>query len=159
MNASSGSKFKFKLGGKLPFTLTKPVLIHIQSTHVPFNWNQDTRVKEVENILRFVGVSNNIPLFLLPDINGNFHSMHLKTKVTGTRGGTIEEKEAGEWHLIPHGKEKTITFEVSGEIPKDTKKGDIVLIKITAQYPRMGNRAARSMEFLEVIHITAKMKE
>jgi hypothetical protein len=140
--------------GKFPFHLTEPILLQIHSTHVPSDWNQDVRVKEIENILSFVGATNNFPLYLLPDINRNFHSMHLKPKITATHGGRIEEKEAGKWHLIPHGKEENISFEVSGEIPKNTKKGDIVLVKVTALYPKSQNMDARLIEFLEVIHLT-----
>jgi len=139
--------------GKFPIAVKKPVLLQVHSTHVPSIWNQTPKVREIENILRFVGATKKIPLYLIPDVIRTFHSMHLKTKLTATHGAKIEKIEPGRWHFIPHGKEEHVSFEVSGEIPKSAKEGDIVLVKVTAHHPKTETRAARSTEFLEVIYI------
>ena len=57
------------------------------------------------------------------------------------------------WDFSPAAGESSHAFELTGKIPKTAKKGDIVLVKVTASYPRAGEWAARTVEFLEVIHI------
>jgi hypothetical protein len=159
MLAGSNSRFKFRLGlGRLPIKLREPILLQIHPVHVPSTWSQKAKVKEIEDILRFVGPKSNIPLYLLPDLYRTLPSIHLKTTVTVKAGGEIEEREPGKWRLLPNAKEENTSFEISGEIPASTKAGDIVLVKVTANYPRMEKRAPRSIEFLEVIHITGKIK-
>jgi subtilase family serine protease len=155
MNATSGSGFSFKLGmGKIPFHETKPILLQIQPIHVPFNWDQVKGTKDIGDVLRFMGAEKSIPLYFVPEINRQFQSMHLNPKIAAIHGAKIEEIEASRWHLIPHDNEQNVSFEISGEIPKTAKKGDIVLVKVTAHYPKTENRASRSTEFLEVIHVT-----
>ncbi len=158
MLAAKGS-FKFQLGlGELAFEITEPIVLQFQPVHVPNNWTQIPRVREITDMLRAVGVANNVPLYLLPEITKLLPSMHLKTKVAATHGGKIEEISADKWHLIPSRREEKVSFEVTGEIPADVKVGDIVLMNITAQYPKTRDRAARAVNFLEVIHVTDKIE-
>ena len=152
------SRFGFTLGlGILPIELREPILLQIDHVHVPFKWSQRAKVKEIEDILRFVGAESNIPLYLLPDLYRTLSSIPLKTTVRVQAGGKIEERGAGKWRLLPSGRKENTSFEISGEIPASAKAGDIVLVKVVANYPRMEERAARSVEFLEVIHVTDKI--
>jgi hypothetical protein len=159
MFGTSGGQFKFPLGlGHIPFHLPEPIVLQIRPLQVPFNWNQSAGAKKIEDVLRSVGAKSNIPLYLLPAFNRACRSTHLKPKVTVKDGGEIKEREPGKWYLTPlAGAEKT-SVEITGEIPADAKNGDIVLVNVTALYPRIERRPARSVDFLEVIHINDKRR-
>jgi hypothetical protein len=146
--------FKFALGtGKLPAGIKEPILLHVAPFHVPADWAQKTKVKTPKDKRNAAGNEPEVPAYLLPNVYGKFPSIELKTKVTAKEGGRIKEMETGKWDLVPEGKEANASFEITGEIPASAKSGDIVLVKVTAMYSDIGRRAARSVEFLEVIHI------
>ncbi|MGN6640521.1 MAG: hypothetical protein ACTHJ8_16540, partial [Mucilaginibacter sp.] len=110
-------------------------------------------VRELEKVLNFVGAKNSIPLYLLPEIKRKFNPLALKTRLAVKDGAKIEEKGPNQWHIFPDGREQDISFEVTGEIPANARSGDVVLMNITAQYPDAGEGPARSIDFLEVIHV------
>ena len=144
--------------GKLPRELIDPLLLKIRSVHVPAKWTQKARAREIMDTLAFVGAEPRIPLYLLPVLQEKFPPLPARTKVTVKSGAKLEAGEAGDWRLTPDGHEKEATFEVSGQTPASARAGDIVLVKVTATYPKTARTAARSVEFLQVIHITDKAK-
>jgi kumamolisin len=157
MFITESAAFRYLLGLREDVAhLPAPVLLQVQSLHVPAGWMDIAAVKDLENTLNFIGAKYNYPLYLLPEIKKNFSSIDLKTKISAVRGGKIEETEPGWWHLYPNGKEEEIPIEVTGEAPVGAKKGDIILMDITAHYPKTGGKAARSTGFLEVIHVIGK---
>ena len=150
-----GARFTIKLGlGKMRVRTAAPIVLKVRPTRVPVDWTQRARVRELENALRFTGVTSKVPLYLLPELYETLPLAPLQTKVTIARGGTVKEGASGEWHLAPQGRDEDTAFEVSGTMPASARKGDIVLVNVTASYPEFDNRAARSVQFLQVIHVT-----
>jgi len=149
-----GAGFSFILGlGEVLTRLPEPVQLQFTNIHVPARWTEIAKVREIEHILNFTGAMNDYPLYLLPEIKSYFRPVNLKTKIAGIKGGKIEEREGCRWHVLPNGNKEAVSFEVKGEIPSSAKKGDIILVNATAKYPKNGKRAARTIDFLEVIHI------
>ena len=78
MTVGSGGSYKFNLGfEKLPFKLSEPVMLHIESLHIPFDWNRNPKIKQMQAMLDTTGARSNIPLFLLPEFIHRYHSLHL----------------------------------------------------------------------------------
>jgi hypothetical protein len=155
MVAPAMGNFKFPLGfGKLPLHLGEPIDLEIHSAHVPLAWHQSPAAKRIDDVLQAVGANNNLPTYLLPEFNRAFSALDLKTKVKATRGGAVEEREASTWRLKPDAKAERLSVEISGEVPEGVGNGDIVLVKVTANYPKMERRGPRAVDFLEVIHIS-----
>jgi hypothetical protein len=50
-----------------------------------------------------------------------------------------------------------VNLEITGEVPVTAKKGDVILVNVTAHYPAIECRPARQVGFLEFIHITDKL--
>jgi kumamolisin len=152
--ANSGSRFKFILGlGEVQIRQAEPVQLQFISVHIPAKWTKIAKVREIESILNFVGAKNNYPLYLLPEIKRSFSPINLKTQLTVIHGGKIEEKAPERWNIFPNGNNENLSFEVTGEIPVSAKKGDMVLVHVNAKYPKTGKKSARSIGFLEVIHV------
>jgi hypothetical protein len=159
MTALPGGNFKFPLSfGKIVERLARPILVSIQPIHIPHNWEQLARVTQLEDVLKYIGVDNNFPLYLLPQINRSFPTIHLKTDLSISEGGKTERKESSHWEIYPGGKDEQTTFEIAGEIPKSARAGDIVLVKISAQYPGATKANARQVEFYEFIHIVKEKR-
>lgn len=152
--AAPGSRFSFPLGlGRVVMKQPEPIVLKFNPIHIPVKWAQNEKVRELEKVLNFVGAKNSIPLYLLPEIKRKFTPLPLKTRLAVKDGAKIEEKGPNQWHILPNSGEQDISFEVTGEIPANAKPGDVVLMNITAQYPNAGKGPARSIDFLEVIHV------
>jgi hypothetical protein len=146
----------FRVGKYDQLPVIGPVRIQVQPFHVPLKWNQNTKVRETENILRSVGVQSRAPLYLLPALRHTLHPIDLHTEITIQKGGKPEPISFGkEYHLHPE-KNKETTFAISGEISRHVTKGDIVLLLVKAHYPKSETFHARTIEFLEVFHIKDK---
>ncbi len=158
MFALIGHGFKFILGlGHLTFRIEEPVVLKLLTTHIPSTFIRDPVINNLQNTLRSVGAVSNLPLYLLPGFERNFHASHLKTKLIGTHGSRLEERSAGNWHLYPHREAAPVNLEITGEIPGSAKAGDVILVNVTAQYPAVERHAARQVGFLEFIHVTDKL--
>jgi hypothetical protein len=156
MSAMSGGMFKFKLGfNEIPVgePITKPIELEIHSTHIPYSWNKDPKIRQVQAILDLAGAKSNVPLYLLPEFIHQFERTSGKNKVTAIQGGKVEERD-GKWHITPEPRAKATSFEISGQIPKTAKRGDVILVNVTANYPKIGELEARSVGFLEFIYVT-----
>lgn len=159
MTGFSNAPFVLELGAKeLPFPQPNNIALQVQPVLVPFNWEKQAKVKEIKKTLGFFGAENTIPLYLHPSVMKTFKPINLKAKIEVALGGKMEAKENGKWYLTPSREEKSISFKVSGQIPEDAKVGDIVLVKVTAHHPKSEKWQAKSVEFLEFIHIIEKTK-
>jgi hypothetical protein len=152
--AASGSKFQFGLGlGKLNMRELEPIQLQFNQVHVPANWTNIAKVREIGDLLKFVGSNSNYPLYLLPEIQRLLGVVDVKLRPANVHGGKVEESGPGGWQFHPSAINAEASFEVTGEIPPIAAKGDLILVNITAKYPKIAGRAARSIGFLEVIHI------
>lgn len=159
MLAGPGAHFGFHIGlGILPFHLEEPVQLEIDTKHVPATWLQTPVARGIANTLRAVGAKSNVPLYLLPGLRQGFATAAVKPKVKAKHGLEIKEREAGVWLLRPEAKAET-SLEISGAVPADAKPGDVLLVNVTATYPRIKGRAARTVEFLEFVYVTDKKRE
>lgn len=73
----------------------------------------------------------------------------VKTKVKAKHGLEVTEREPGVWLLRPEERKET-SLEISGDVPTSAKTGDVLLVNVTATYPRIKGRVARTVEFLGV---------
>ncbi|HEY5536467.1 MAG TPA: hypothetical protein VIL99_16225 [Ignavibacteria bacterium] len=135
-----------------------PVEIKVEAQHVPFDWKKNPKYIDANNMLKSAGVHSNKPLFLLPSLRETFKKIDLDIKVKMKEGGKMEQGKDKLSHIIAIDKRNKTAFEVSGIIPKDAKKGDIMLVKVTAHYPKTKLASARNIEFLQVLHVTDKKK-
>jgi hypothetical protein len=116
-------------------------------------------VAKIADTLRAVGAKSNQPLYLLPGVLQSLETADLRQTVKGVHGIDVKPGGKGEWLLSPHkGHEKT-QLEITGHVPSTAKKGDVLLVHVSAQYPRMKDRAARTVEFLEFVYVTDKDKK
>lgn len=156
MSVGAGGAYRLKLGfGQIPVKLTRPVVVTVQTSHIPFDWHTHPAIRRVQTILDLAGAQSNIPLYLLPEFIHQYHTRHIKSKIAITEGGRIEERE-GRWYITPEEKAKATSFDISGTVPASARKGDIILVHVTADYPGFGKTAARSVGFLEFLYVTDK---
>ena len=150
----AGLGFGFKVGlGELPFHLAEPIKLGINPVHVSSKWLQAAKADEIAVSPKLASARPRIPPYLLPSAFRTLPAIDLKPRVKALGRGKMAPKGAGSWDFSPAAGESSHAFELTGKIPKTAKKGDIVLVKVTASYPRAGEWAARTVEFLEVIHI------
>jgi hypothetical protein len=160
MLASPRGKFKFGIGfGHLPFHFEEPIILKLLTTHIPASILHDPAVHRIQNTLRAVGAVPNLPLYLLPGFERDFHASDLTPKLFVTHGLRLEESSPGDWRVFPDRDAETVSLEITGEVPASAKAGDVVLVNVTAQYPAAGRNPARRVGFLEFIHITDKRVE
>ena len=151
--------FKFAVGtGKLPAGQKDPIGLLVVPFHVPADKVQAITLGKSKKKRNRAGGEADAPSDLLPAAVGAFPAIDLKTKVAAKTGGRIKELGAGKWILSPEGDEAAASFEIAGEIPATAKAGDMVLVKVTARYPDIGRRAARDVEYLQVIHVLASSR-
>jgi len=156
--APMNSRFKFQLGfGELPERLREGLALHIQPTHVPATWPHLAKAKEVDDLARFLGVKPRVPTYLVPAVLHRLAPVDLQTKVTPLSGGEVKHAGGHTWKLHPHGGGEAPAIEISGQLSAHVSKGDVVLVKVTADWPAAGGRS-RSVEFLEFIHVTDDRK-
>jgi hypothetical protein len=48
------------------------------------------------------------------------------------------------------------SVEISGEVPAYVVAGDVLLVNVTATYPRIEDRPARTVDFLEFVYVSEK---
>ena len=154
------SHFHFHLGlGHIPPHLEEPVHLQINAKHVPALWKQTPAAQKIADTLRAVGAKSNVPLYLLPGVRQGFLTVPVKAGVTARKGIEVKEREPGLWLLKPEPKAETTMLEITGVVPPHAKPGDVLLVNVTATYPRIKGRGARTVEFLEFVHVTGKKPE
>ena len=154
MLAGGGNQFHFRIGfGRLPLHLDKPIILQIGAKHVPANIRETAVVTKIADILKTMGARSNIPLYLLPGILQGFKRINLKPSVKGIGEIEVGQSERGVWHLLPHKGTENNMLEIVGHVPEDAKIGDVVLVYVTAKYPKIKERAARTVEFLQFVHV------
>jgi len=159
MLVGPGGHFGFHLGlGVIPFHLEEPVLLEIDTKHVPALWAQTPVARGIADTLRAVGAKSNLPLYLLPGLRQGLATVPVKPKVKAKRGLEVKEREPGIWLVRPEEKVET-SLEISGEVPANTAAGDVLLVNVTATYPRIKGRPARTVEFLEFVYVTDRKRE
>jgi hypothetical protein len=160
MLTGPGGRFGFHVGlGLIPFRLEEPVLLKIDTKHVPATWTRTPVVLGIADTLRAVGAKSNVPLFLLPGLRQGLVTVPMKPEVKAKRGLEVKEREPGVWLLRQDERAETTSLEISGEVPAGAKAGDVLLVNVTATYPRLKGRAARTVEFLEFVFVTDKKRE
>ncbi len=152
-------QFPWRFSYSLPFSLDKeytgkPLIVQIQSTHIPCNWKQLASVSEITDVLKSVGVENKFPLYLLPQINKNFQNIDLGMDLGMTGGGWVEKTDLNYWRVIPVGDAHS-SLTISGDIPAYAKTGDMIVMKLSTQYPETTTRKARTIDFYVYIHVGA----
>jgi hypothetical protein len=102
MFASPGSKIKFGIGfGHPPFHIEEPIMLKLTTTHIPATILRDPAINKMQNTLRAVGAVPNLPLYLQPGFERNFHASDLKPELLAGHGLRLEESSSGDWHLFP----------------------------------------------------------
>jgi hypothetical protein len=156
MYVSKKAKFKVMLGLGKPLayvpTLKDPIELQVTPILVPANWQQHGVVREVSNLLTLSGAQASVPAYLLPELFETWPAVDVKVQLTTNRGGELQQKGAM-WQFHPRGTEPA-SFYISGELPSQVKVGDILLLKVSAAYPKMAERTARTAQFLEVMYVT-----
>ncbi len=159
MFAMMGSKFHFGIGlGKLQIHFEEPIVLGITTKHVPAEILRIPAVARIADTLRAVGAKSNQPLYLLPGVLQTVKTVDLRQTVKGVRGIDVRPGEKGEWLLLPHRGAEQTQLEITGQVPAAANKGDVLLVHVSAQYPRMKGRAARTVEFLEFVYVTDKKR-
>jgi len=154
-----GNQFHFRMGlGRLPIRMEKPVILQIAAKHVPADIREIPAVAKIADTLRAMGARSNIPYFLLPGIIQSFKSVNLKTSVKEVGKLSVRQLEGGVWHLLPHNDEEKNMFEIEGHVPANAKVGDVMLVYVTAKYPKIKERESRTVEFLQFVHVVNKKK-
>jgi aspartate 1-decarboxylase len=134
------------------------VEIILQTLYVPVEWNKNAEVIKTESILKSTGNQGKIPLYMLHSLREIMKPIDIKANLKSKNAVKIESGKSKNTFII-HPKEIQTQIEINGEMPKDTKNGDVVLVKITANYPKFEKTPAKSVEFLEVLHVTDKKRK
>jgi hypothetical protein len=147
-------KFPLTFGSNLVRT-EQPILIKVESTLIPHHWEKLTPVAELQSALDFFHVSRKIPLFLLPQIKRLFDPVDLQPLIHLTSGGRISASETSPlWRIYPNGGETVISIQL--ELPDFIQQGDMVQVKISAQYPDSQKIPSRTVEFYEYVKIVGE---
>lgn len=159
MFARIGVPFHFGIGlGKVPGRLEAPIVLQITARHVPAEILKAPALAKVADTLRAVGARSNLPLYLLPSLLQSTPVVHLRHTVTGVHGIDVKERDEGEWLLFPESEHELTELHVAGDVPAKAKAGDVLLVNVSAGYPRMEGRHARTVEFLEFVHVREREK-
>jgi hypothetical protein len=122
------------------FDGTDPVEVKLQTLHVPAAWKQQEGIKAITNILDQTCADHQKPMYLLPVVREKLKPIDVQAKIK--QGARIRLK-----------KHKPATLSISGQIPKDVKPGDKILVHVTALYPKTEGSAPRAVEFTQILHI------
>lgn len=147
--AVMNGRYRFGLGlGKLPRHLEEPVILGITTRHVP-----------LEVVKEPVGVGaggGKEPQQLAGVLQTAGRLVHVPHTVKGVHGIDVKKGEHGKWLLVPEREHETTQLEISGEVPPTAKEGDVLLVHVSAHYPRVDKYPARTIEFLEFVYVTEK---
>jgi len=157
--AARNSNFHFGLGlGRLPVHLEKPILLGLTTRHVPAEILRTPAVQKVADTLRAVGARSNQPLYLLPGVLQSLKTVELRHAVKAVHGIDVKRGKHGEWLLLPERDHEKPQVDISGEVPSTAKKGDVLLVHVSAHYPSVKEHPARTVEFLEFVHVAEEKR-
>jgi hypothetical protein len=157
MFALVGGGFRFGLGlGTLPYRLERPIILAITARHVPAQIEKTPALTKVADTLRAVGAKSNQALYLLPGVLQAMGTVDLRHTVKAVHGVEVKPGENGEWLVLPEREHEKAQLEITGHVPATVKEGDVLLVRVSANYPRVVRHAARTVEFLEFVYVTDK---
>ncbi|HTX74895.1 MAG TPA: protease pro-enzyme activation domain-containing protein [Terracidiphilus sp.] len=160
MSVGPGGHFGFHLGlGVIHFEGEETVLLEINTKHVPAAWTRTPAALNIADTLRATGATSNVPLYLLPGLQRELVTVPVKPRVKAVRGLEVKEGEPGIWLIRPENGAEANSLEISGDVPEDTAAGDVLLVNVTATYPRTRDRAARTIEFLQFVYVNNRKKD
>lgn len=160
MMVSPGGHFGFHIGfGVIRFEPEETVLLQINARHVPAEWKQTPAALNIADTLRAAGAQSNVPLYMLPGLQRELVALEAKPRVKAIRGLEVKEREPGMWLVKAEKGSKANALEISGDVPENAKAGDVLLVNVSATYPRTEARGARTIDFLEFVHVGARKRE
>jgi hypothetical protein len=118
-------------------------------------WEGSPEVVRIRDILRESGEGDH-PLYLLSALRDTLKPADLKIQVEARGEGFKIETIRGEKNLAFRVQARnggSEPFIVRGEVPPDSKKGDIFLVNITADYGKTEELQQRSVRFTEILHV------
>jgi len=151
---AGGSKIGLKLGiGRLPFPWNGPIMLTVNTVLVPSMHIAAARTREFASVPGRDGSRPEFPAELLKDAFRKFGAIDLKPKMTTPGHGKISARSDRSWEFRLSDADDTHSLEIESEIPHFAEKGDVILVKVTASYPRIEKREAGTVEFLEFVYI------
>jgi len=144
--------FQFKLATSHIELEHGPVDIEIQTYHINDEWYKKHEVVKADNLLKSSGKKRTVPLYMMPALRQTMEHIEIKTGIRTKHEFKITEGLFKNRFFI-HPIEKQSHFEVFGDVPSHTKNGDVILVNVIAHYPQTKKTPAKSIEFLEVLHI------
>ena len=148
-------RFTLGLGEYHPVIGPGPVEIEFQTQYVPVGWNRQKEVVEVNNILLAAGVKKSQPLYLQPSLASRLEPINLDIKVLDTQGNELKLAAKNKIQ-IDYRPEFLPCFSLAGVIPKNAQIGDIILVRTAANFKATQAVANKTIEFLQVLHVTGK---
>ena len=148
-------RFTLGLGEYNPIIGPGPVEVEFQTQYVPVGWDKQEQVKAVNNILLAAGAEQTLPLYLQPSLASRLESINLDIKVLDNQDNEI--KLSGKNKIvIDYRPEFFPCFNVVGVLPKHAQIGDIILVRTAANFKATQAVANKTIEFLQVLHVTGK---
>jgi len=148
-----GSPFHFRLALNHKEPVYGPVKIKLQTFYVPADWYNDPEVLKTDAILKLAGVQRRIPLYMIPNLRKTMKPIALKLGIKIIKGGKVTADRIRNGFIIQPVKEKPTYFNVFGDVPSNTKNGDVILVNVIAKYPKTKKTPAKSIEFLQLLHV------
>lgn len=137
-----------------------PVDVDVRAFLVEAEWARTEEVQAIANRIRENPIWRSTPLYLLPEIRERLAPMNLediKLEIVSeapTERAHARIPAAQGFRLSPVAQRRTIPFEISGVAPARAQKGDVLLVEVTAHYPETENDPGRSIQYLEILHLT-----
>ena len=147
------SPFHFNLGLNHIEREYGPVKIKLQTYYVPLDWYNKPEVINFDNVLKSAGVQRRVPLYMIPELRKTMKSIDIKLGIRAKGIIKIEAERFRNNFKIHPVKGKPTPFEIHGDVPENTKNGDIILVNVIANYPKTKKSPAKSIEFLQVLHV------
>jgi hypothetical protein len=159
MFAMMGANFRFGLGlGSLKIHSKETIVLGINAKHVPSQLLNTPAIAKIADTQRAVGAKSNQPLYFLPGVLQSLSTVDLRQTVKGVHGIDVKLRANGEWLLLPHEGHEQTQVEITAHVPATAKKGDVLLVNVSANYPRLKGHPARTVEFLEFVYVTDKKR-
>lgn len=148
----------FDLGIPHPIWQKLPVDVTVETQYVPIDFTRGTVFREMDGLIKTNGLQVNKPLFLLPKLRETLKPIDLGLKITRQDGGKLAAGERKGSYSLVQTKDATTGFRVEGVIPKSVQKGEVMLVKVIAHYPKTDRTAGKNVEFLQVLHVAGERK-
>jgi hypothetical protein len=148
-----GQRFRVELSLGALHKKKVPIHLQLRAAFVPRDWRERPSMRPAFQLLEGVGARPAVPLYILPGFSRELSAAELRTKLE-FKGGEQEKLAPGEWALMPAGSEKPVVLELSAEAPANLKHGDVILLTFRATHPADRTSAARTVEFVEFVHVS-----